>query len=177
MSPTDPNEAAIETWIESTDGFDRVEAVVQQTQDPETAATIADRAHVSESSARKHLGRLVDLGVATATESGRATRYARNDDHYLLARVQELQRTHSRDELVDAIGEMKADLRAYRDRYDVDSPEELAIQVDPGEMDAASPADADGPWGAIADWRATETNLAVAQTALSFDRARSLANA
>jgi len=34
MSTFDPNEAAIETRIEDTDGFDRVEAVVSRTYEP-----------------------------------------------------------------------------------------------------------------------------------------------
>ena len=34
MSTFDPNEAAIEAWIEDTDGFDRIEAVVSRTHEP-----------------------------------------------------------------------------------------------------------------------------------------------
>lgn len=181
MPSTDPNEAAIETWIETTDGFDRVEAALQQTREPDTAAAIAERAHVSESTARKHLSRLVDLGVASTTTDGRTTRYARNEDHYLMERVQELQRTHSRDELIEAIVEMKADLQTYRDRYDAESPEELVVRSDessPAGAAAGGPGveDAD-PWSDLAEWRATRQNLAVAQTALSFKRASDLANA
>lgn len=176
MAPWDPNEAAIETWIETTDGFDRVEAVVQQTREPETAATIAEHAHVSESTARKHLSRLVDLGVASAVQTGRGTRYVRNEDHYLMERVADLQREYTREELVDEIAEMKADVDAYRDCYGIDSPEELAIAPESAD-EATEDADGREPWSDVADWQATRTNLAIAQTALSFKRARDLANA
>lgn len=167
---SDPNQAATEQWIETTDGFERVEAVVTQTRDPTSAAEIAEQAHVSESTARKHLERLVDLGPATALTEGRTTRYQRNEDHYLMERVQELQRTQTRDDLLQGIEDLHAEIRAYGEKYTVDSPEELALEIDSTEGSA-------DPWGDVTAWQTARRNLAIAQAALAFKRARDLAEA
>ena len=63
---------------------------MSRTHEPQSAAEIARSAHVSESTARKHLDRLADLGLALAVQDGRVTRYERDDDHYLLERVRDL---------------------------------------------------------------------------------------
>jgi DNA-binding transcriptional ArsR family regulator len=170
MSSFDPNDAAIETWTEETDGFDRVEAVVSRTGEPQSAAEIAESAHVSESTARKHLDRLADLGLALATQEGRVIRYERDDDHYLLERVRDLQRGQTHEKLVESIEEMEAEIEEYRREYGVEAPEDLAL----AEKSAEGSAD---PWGALTDWSTTREHLAIARTALAYKRASVLANA
>ena len=170
VSPFDPNEAAIETWIESTDGFDRVERVVRRTREPRSTAEIADAAHVSESTARKHLGRLADLGLTLERRDGRVTRYERDEDHYLLERIQELQRTQTRAALVESIEEMRAEIDAYRREHGVESPEDLAIADEPADGSA-------DPWGDVSEWLTTREQLAISRTALAYKRASALADA
>jgi DNA-binding transcriptional ArsR family regulator len=170
MTSFDPNDAAIETWTEETDGFDRVEAVVSRTGEPQSAAEIAESAHVSESTARKHLDRLADLGLALATQGGRVTRYERDDDHYLLERVRNLQCSQTREELVESIEAMEAEIEEYRREYGVETPEDLAL----AEKSAEGSAD---PWGDLTDWSTTREHLAIARTALAYERASMFANA
>lgn len=161
----DVNEAATEQWLETTDGFERVQSVLRQTREPTRVAEIAERAHVSETTARKHLTRLADLGAATTRQDGRTTLYERNEEYHLIRRVQELQREHTRGELFDGIREMKADIREYRERYGVEDPEELALDLNGEETEA---------WDTISEWEGTRRNLALAQTALSYKRTREL---
>ena len=170
MSSFDPNEAAIETWIEDTDGFDRVEAVVSRTHEPRSAAGIARSAHVSESTARKHLDRFADLGPALATQDGRVTRYERDDDHYLLERVWNLQRTQTRGDLLESIEEIRTEIEDYRREYGVEAPEDLAV------LDETADGSAD-PWGDVTDWMTTREHLTIARAALAYKRASVLANA
>ena len=122
---------------------------------------------MSESTARKHLERLA-AGIATVEESGRTRRYARDDDRLLLDRVGRLQRTHSRDELLSTVAELRRDLATYRERHGVESPEELAVELE---------VDSDEPWSQVTEWEAMRARLAVVRTALSFKRARELADA
>lgn len=159
----DPNDRARERWREHTDGFERVKATVERTNEPASAGEIADRALVAEKTARKYLDRLVDLGVATAETDGRTTRYARDTDALVARRVRELRRDHTDAELLDAIDDVRAEIREYRERYGVDSPEELAAVLDPGDPDDA--------WRDLSEWRTAERNLALAQAAVSFGRA------
>lgn len=163
----DVNEAATAAWIEDTEGFDRVQSVLRQTREPTSVAQIAERAHVSETTARKHLSRLVELGPASATQDGQTTRYSRNEEYHILQRIRQLQRDHTRTELLAGIRGMKEQLQSYRKQYNVESPEELALDIEAG----------DEPWNVLSEWESTRRNLALAQTALSYGQARNIIEA
>lgn len=157
----DVNEAAVEEWVAATTPFERVHEVLRTTVEPETAAELADRARVSEPTARKHAESLVETGHAERVSDGRATRYQRSPSAVVLERVEELRRDHTTDELVDAVERLAERVRDYRDEAGVESPAALAETLDP----------ADDGWGLLAGWRTTERNLAVARAALAHERA------
>lgn len=164
---TDINERAKEAWRAETTSRERVRTVLTETAEFATAAAIAGRALTSEPTTRKYLEELVEDGVGVATQDGRTTRYKRNDGHQIDERIADLRETTSRDELVDGIREMKAQLQEYRDTYGVEGPEELVIELDAGD---------DG-WADVGRWRTTRQNLAIAQAALQVDEAHRLAEA
>lgn len=62
---------------------------------------------------------------------------------------------------------MKAELQEFRDTFDVEGPEELAIKLD---------AEDDG-WADVERWRSTRRNLAIAQAALQVGEAHRVAEA
>lgn len=165
----DENEAiaeAREDWKRSTTALDRVRQVIEQTTTHRTASEIAEEALVSEPTARKHLRSLVEVGTATATETGGATRYARNEDTLLYRRIRELVTEHSRDDLIERVQRMKRRIRDLEEEYDAASPEELATSLESG---ASSDA-----WEAVAEWQTTERNLHITQAAINYGRARDL---
>lgn len=165
---TDINEQVREDWKAETTGFERVRAILEETREPASAGEIAERALVSEPTARKHLDTLVDVGLATTVEDGRTTRYARDEEHLLMERVRELRAEHDREELLDGIRRMKDQLREYEDTHEASSPEELAIRLDGTD---------EGEWNDVSAWRTTRQNLALAQTALSYAEAYDIATA
>jgi DNA-binding transcriptional ArsR family regulator len=158
----DVNEQAKADWKAETTPFERVYEVVEQTHDGQSAAEIADRALVSEPTARRHSKTLVNTRFAETEQDGQTTLYKRNSDRILMSRVRELREEVERPELLDSIQEMKAEIRRYEDRYDAVSPEELAQQLDGDEADG---------WDDLTAWRTTRQNLAVAQAALAYDEA------
>lgn len=164
---TDINERATEAWIEETTSRERIRTVLEETTEYATAAEIADRARTSEPTTRKYLEELVADGIGVTTQDGRTTLYKRNDGRQIDERIAELRDTTSRDELIDGIREMKGQLQDYRDTYEVEGPEELALELDAGD---------DG-WADVGRWRATRRNLAIAQAALQVDEAHRLAEA
>ena len=164
---TDINERAKEAWVEETTSRERIRTVLEETTDFATAVEIADRALTSEPTTRKYLGELVEDGIGVVTQDGRTTRYKRNEGHQIDERIAELRETTSRDELIESIREMKAQLQEYRDTYGVEGPEELAVELDDGD---------DG-WADIGRWRTTRRNLSIAQAALQVDEAHRLAEA
>jgi len=164
MSETwdDVNEQVKADWKAETTPFERIYEIVEQTNDGQSAAEIANRALVSEPTARRHCKALVNTGFAETERDGQTTLYKRNGDRILMSRIRELREEASRAELLDGIKEMKAEIRRYEDRHDVVSPEELAQQLDAGETEG---------WDDLTAWRTTRQNLAVAQAALAYDEA------
>jgi len=153
------NEAVVEEWKAETSPFERVKEVLLATTTYEYAKSIADRARVSEPSARKHLNTLTDAGFAQSDESGRGTRYKRSRETVAMGRIQELHSELTKEELVEGIRELKTEIKSYRTEYDEMDPDDLALELD---------ADDGEGWTAISQWRALEENLKLAQAALSL---------
>lgn len=158
----DVNEAVAEEWVAETTPFERVHEVLRTTVEPSTAAELAERARVSEPTARKHAESLAETGHVERVPDGRATRYRRSASAVVLERVEELRRDHMADELVDAVERLAERVRGYREEAGAESPGALAETLDPGDEDG---------WGLLARWRTTERNLAVARAALAHERA------
>ena len=158
----DVNEHVKSQWKEETTPFERVYEIVETTHEGASAATIAERALVSEPTARRHCRTLVKTGFADTEQDGRTTRYKRNADRVLMSRIREIRQEMDREEIIDGIRRMKAQIRDYEDLYDALTPEELTRQL--------SGEDADG-WADVTEWKTTRRNLAVAQAALAYDEA------
>ncbi|MFC7231544.1 winged helix-turn-helix domain-containing protein [Saliphagus sp. GCM10025308] len=158
----DLNEHVKAEWKAETTPFERVYEIVEQTHDGQSAAEIAERALVSEPTARRHCKALVNTGFAEAEQEGRSTVYKRNADRVLMTRIRELRRETTREELLDGIKRMKREIRRYEDQYDVVSPEELARELD---------ADDGQGWEDLSTWRTTRQNLSIAQAALAYSEA------
>ena len=158
----DINEHVKAEWKAETTPFERGYEIVEQTHEGQSAAEIAERALVSEPTARRHCKALVNTGFAETEADGQTTLYKRNTDRVLMSRIRELREEADRDTLLDGIKRMKAEIRRYEDRYDVVSPEELAQQLSGDETEA---------WDDLSTWRTTRENLAIAQAALAYDDA------
>jgi predicted transcriptional regulator len=164
---TDINERVRQEWKDTTTSRERVKEILNETLEYARVSNIADRALVSEPTTRKYLNELVEEDIGVTQQDGRTTLYKRNEDRLIDKRINELRSTHSHHELVDGIQEMKETIQEYRETYGVDRPEDLAIELDPG----------DEGWGDVGEWRATRQNLAVAKAALQVDEAHRFAEA
>lgn len=158
----DINEHVRAEWKAETTPFERVYEIVEQTHEGQSAAEIADRALVSEPTARRHCKALVNTGFAETESEGQTTLYRKNGDRILMSRIRELRENTDRDELLDGIRRMKTEIREYEDRYDVVSPEELAQKLDADETEG---------WDDLSMWKTTRQNLAVAQASLAYSEA------
>ena len=155
----DVNEAVVDDWVAETTPFGRVKEVLLSTTSYQYAGEIADRARVSEPSARKHLNALEDAGIASTEDTGRGTRYKRSRETVAMSRIQHLHREVPKAELIEGIRDLKAQISSYQREYGATSPDDLALEL---EAD-----DGDG-WTAVSRWRAKEENLQLAQAALSL---------
>lgn len=154
----DVNEAALEEWLESTTKFERVREVLRSTTTPQYAKEIAERARVSEPTARKHLETLAETGFAEAVATGRGTRYKRSRQTVAMQRISDIHRELSREELTAGIKDLRARIREYQDEHGASDPDDLAFQLE---------SDDEG-WDAVAAWRAAENDLEIAKAALAL---------
>lgn len=160
----DINDVVVEDWIEETTPFERVYEIIRSTYDPTSASQIADRARVSPTTARKHLRSLVDTGEVTTSQDGQTTLYRRSETGIVTEHAQSLLAERTPEEIASGITELKAQIQDWRDEYGVDSPEELARELDI--------EDADGDSGRLLrEWQTTRRNLALAQATLAIAEA------
>jgi DNA-binding MarR family transcriptional regulator len=163
--PSDVNDRVVEEWVEETTAFERVHEVARRTYDPQSADRIGERARVSPTTARKHLRALVRSGDVTTVQDGQTTCYRRSETAIVTEHAQSLLSERTLDEIASGIADVKATLRAWREEYGVESPEEFARELD---VD-----DADGEYGAIlTEWQTTRRNLVLAEAALAIGEAR-----
>ena len=154
----DVNEAAIEEWKADTTTFDRIRHVSDVTTEPQAASTIAERAQVSEPTARKYLSILAETGRVKIINTESGTRYMRAPQMLAMKRIAAIHREHTKSEIRDTIQDLKTELHHFREQYDVADVDELTLELEPGD---------DG-WQDITRWQQIEQNLEIAQAALSL---------
>ncbi|RJT07962.1 winged helix-turn-helix domain-containing protein [Halococcus sp. IIIV-5B] len=155
----DVNETVIEEWKDETTPFERIREVLRSTTEPQYANRLAERARVSEPTARKHLEILVETGIAVAVTTGNGTQYKRSRQTVAMQRIRDLHTQLSREELTNGIRDLRERIHGYQEEYDATSPDDLALQF-------ASIDDAE--WDIVAEWRTLKQDLDVAQAALAL---------
>ena len=155
----DINETVVEEWKSETTPFERVREVLLSTTAPQYAKEIAERARVSEPTARKHLNLLTDSGIAETAETGQGTQYKRSRQSVAMQRISDLHTELSRKALTEGIKDLRQQIQTYQNEYHATSPDDLALQLESGE---------DEGWAVVSEWRSLEDNLDIAQAALAL---------
>lgn len=160
----DVNDVVVEEWVDETTPFERVYEIIRRTYDPTSASQIADRARVSPTTARKHLRTLVDAGEVTTSQEAQTMLYRRSETGIVTEHAQSLLAERTPEEIASGIADLKTQIQEWRDEHGVDSPEELARELDI--------EDADSDYGALLrEWQTTRRNLALAQATLAIGEA------
>lgn len=154
----DVNEAVVEEWTDDTTTFDRVQQVIDVTTEPQSANEIAERARVSEPTARKYLDAMSDAGRAKAIRTDAATQYMRSPTVIAMRRIAAIHREHAKAEVRSAVEDLRDELKQLRDDHGVADVDDLALELAAGD---------DG-WQDVARWRQLEENLEIAQAALAL---------
>lgn len=112
-------------WKEHTTAFDRIRSTVMGVDEPRSAAWIAEHAAVAESTARDHLKRLLDMGLIRAIDANVEQRYEPDPAYIRFREIQHLVNEHDRDELVEFVADVKAELEDIEETYGISSAKEL----------------------------------------------------
>ena len=165
--PADSN-LGTERWVEATSAFDRVRSVAFALQQPQTAGRIAENAHVAEKTARDHLQRLVEMDVMLAEVGDGPTTYYPDPAFMRYRETRTLAREHDRDELTEIVATLKGDIEAWREEFDVETPDELRASVADADVSVEAVYDRQK---IAEDWAYTEHRLDLMKEAISqYDR-------
>ena len=174
----DINQAVREDWVAGTTPYERVREVVSRTYAPTDADTLADRAHTSPKTARKHLNTLADDGfVTTETGANGATLYRRSAESLVVEQAADILSEVSTEELRDRIAEMRDQIGEFQQEYGVESPEELAVDQTNALLDESTRTGEEPDDETIREWKTTRRNLAFANAALSIANAEKFVEA
>jgi predicted transcriptional regulator len=156
--PVDMNERVTEEWKADTTPGERVRTVMKRTYEPQSVATIAERALTSETTARKHLNILAEDGfVEEATLPGeRGIRYKRASRSVVLERAHQILDTMGVETLSTRITELRETVREFEERTGAESPR--AAAAGGGELDPES----------MTEWQTARRNLKLARAALAL---------
>lgn len=159
----DVNEAAVSDWKRETTARERIKAVIKQTTEPTSASGIAERAEASSPVVRDELDELTEIGLVEKIDGAPGTLYKRDDQMYIYQQVLRLHDEYSEDELVEMLQDLKQRVKQIRAEHDVESPAELAQQLDPDDHEG---------WEDHRTWQTAQKNLYLAKAAISFYDAR-----
>jgi DNA-binding transcriptional ArsR family regulator len=159
----DVNEAAVADWKSETTTRERIKDIITRTTEPTPASKVAEKARASKPVVRDELNELTELGLVEKIDGGQGALYKRNDQMYIYQQVLKLHDEYSEDELIETLQELKQTVQDIRTKYGVESPAELAQQLDPDDQDG---------WDDHTTWQTAQKNLYLAKAAISFYDAR-----
>jgi DNA-binding MarR family transcriptional regulator len=154
----DVNKRVTEEWVEETTPGERVHTVMKRTYEPQTVATIAERAQTTPTTARKHLRRLVEDGFVDEItfDDDRGSWYKRANRSVVLERAHRLLNEVDEETLAARVAEMRETVREFEARTNAESPE--AAVVNGSTLDSAE----------MTEWQTTRRNLKLARAALAL---------
>ena len=130
---------------------ERVYRVALGLTEPTRVADVADRADCSKNAARRHLKRLVEIGVLRHVMEN-PDAFERNESYFEWRRFNRLAEM-SEAEYTDRLGELLSEDESYREKYDVEAP----TAIDP--LEYGSYGDAEQVWLDITNWRAIRREI------------------
>ena len=123
-----PEPAATERrWQQGEDTFSRVYDVAMGITSPTPAAEIADIADCSPNTAKKHLDRLVEMGIVSVSRDGRPMQYERNEGYLEWQDASRIADELTVEEIIDRVGELEDERATYEDEFDATDPTAVSV--------------------------------------------------
>ena len=119
---SDPIEEAIETiqgrWTDRTDAFARVFNTILEWTEYRHYSTVAEKANCSENTAKKHLDRLVDMGIVDRNDRVKLATYRRSRPYLEWWLAQDIAAGYSREEIIEQIEVLEEYQKGLEDQFD-----------------------------------------------------------
>ncbi|GAA0260168.1 helix-turn-helix domain-containing protein [Haladaptatus pallidirubidus] len=130
FDPT-PNTDAVDTvrqrWRENTDTFGRVYDTILGVTTPTPYAEVAETAECSPNAAKKHLERLVEMGIARTDNESRPARYERNEGYLEWQEASRIATDLTVDEIIKRVQQLEAHREEFEDRFETTDPSSVEV--------------------------------------------------
>ncbi|MFH5800460.1 sugar-specific transcriptional regulator TrmB [Haladaptatus sp. CMAA 1911] len=130
FDPT-PDPDAIDTvrqrWQENTDTFGRVYDTILGITTPTPYADIAETAECSPNAAKKHLDRLVEMGIARTNRESRPARYERNEGYLEWQEASRIAADLTVDAIIERVQRLEAHREEFEDRFETTDPSSVEV--------------------------------------------------
>ncbi|MFC7076183.1 winged helix-turn-helix domain-containing protein [Haloarcula halophila] len=147
FDPAPEPSATERRWQQDEDTFSRVYDVAMGITSPTPAAEIADIAGCSPNTAKKHLDRLVDMGIVSVTRTGRSTQYERNEGYLEWQDASRIANELTVEEIIERVGELEDERANYEEEFEATDPAAVSV------YDDASHETIHDRMAAVSEWR------------------------
>lgn len=142
-----------ERWARETDTFGRVYNVLLGVSEPMAYVSIAEMADCSPNAAKKHLNRLVEIGVAQADRSSRPVRYDRNEAYIQWQEGRYIAEELSIEEIIDRVRQLEERREEFENRFESTDPASVSV-FDQDDHEAIHER-----MTAVSEWQAIEREI------------------
>jgi len=114
-------------WQGDADTFDRVYDVVLGTSTLTPYVELADIAGCSPTAAKKHLDRLVDIGIARSDTDAQPARYARDEGYLEWQEARQIATELTQTEIRERVAALEAECETYEERFGETDPKAVSL--------------------------------------------------
>lgn len=122
FDPAPDSDGTPRRWREDADTFTRVYDVALGITSPTTYTEIADLADCSPNAAKKHLDRLVEMGIVRADRDSRPPQYHRNDGYLEWQEASRIADDLTVEEIIERAQGLEAEIEEYESRFGTTDP-------------------------------------------------------
>lgn len=130
MTEFDPAPTSDETqrrWQTGTDTFGRVYDIVLGITSPTAYTDIAELADCSPNAAKKHLDRLVEMGIARANRDSRPATYERHEGYLEWQDASRIAAELSVEEIIDRVEALESQRADYEEQFGTTDPTDISV--------------------------------------------------
>ncbi len=125
----DVGDTVRQRWRKNTDTFGRVYDTILGITTPTPYAEIADVAECSPNAAKKHLERLVEMGIARTDRESRPARYERNEGYLEWQEASRIATDLSPDDIIERVQRLEAHREEFEDKFETTDPSSVDVFV------------------------------------------------
>ncbi|MUV58274.1 sugar-specific transcriptional regulator TrmB [Halogeometricum sp. CBA1124] len=163
-----PSEDAIDDirdqWSERTDAFGRVYTTAIGITEYTRYNQIAETADCAPNTAKKHLERLVDMGIVERSPNVHVARYRRNDSYFEWREASRIADNLTIDEIIERVQNLESQREEFEERFGAEDPDSVSV-FDQDDHEAIHEQMA-----AVSQWQSIERDIQL------YELARQLAH-